>query len=144
MDDLAFLAARLHGLGLRLTPQREAVWRYFSRAGRGRALPEAAASLAQRSIGAATVYRAVKTLSSLGFLRPVAGEEGEVRYLAVRPGHAHLVRCTGCDRAVEFAECGLDVLEKLVAVKTGFSVEGHHLELFGRCPECGPLDNISQ
>jgi Fe2+ or Zn2+ uptake regulation protein len=144
VDDLSFLKARLHSLGLRLTPQREAVWRYFAGTGLGRALPEAASDLAKVSIGPATVYRTVKTLSSLGFLRAMAGEDGEVRYLAVRPGHVHLLRCTGCDRAVEFHECGLDVLEKLVAVKSGFSVQGHHLELYGRCPDCGPLDKISQ
>ena len=144
MDDFSFLKARLHGLGLRHTPQREAVWRYFAGVARGRALPEAAAALARASIGPATVYRAVKTLSALGLLRAVAGEDGEVRYVSVRQGHVHLLRCTGCDRAVEFHECGLDVLEELVAVKSGFSVQGHHLELYGRCPDCGPLDKISQ
>ncbi|MBF0480043.1 MAG: transcriptional repressor [Desulfovibrionaceae bacterium] len=144
MDDFSFLKARLHGLGLRLTPQREAVWRYFAGVDRGRALSEAAGALAAESTSPATVYRAVKTLSSLGLLRPRAGEDGEVRYVAVRPGHVHLLRCTGCDRAVEFHECGLDVLEKLVEAKSGFSVQGHHLELYGRCPDCAPFDKISQ
>jgi Fe2+ or Zn2+ uptake regulation protein len=144
VDDLAFLKSRLHGHGLRLTPQRESVFTYFAGQGRGRTLAEAASSLSRDCIGPATVYRAVKTLAALGCLKALAGEDGQVRYAALRPGHVHLLRCTGCERAVEFKECGLDVLEKLVAVKTGFVIQGHNLELFGRCPECGPLDKISQ
>jgi len=52
------------------------------------------------------------------------------------PFHSHMLVCRSCFKVVESDDCDLSVLEKLIATKTGFTVEGHHLEFFGLCPEC--------
>jgi Fe2+ or Zn2+ uptake regulation protein len=122
--------------GLRFTPQREAVWRLFEGDPAGFTIPQATLTLAPQGIGQATVYRTIKALQDLGYLRWVHDQGGEHRFVAATPGHSHMLVCRSCSKAVEFADCDLSVLEKLIATQTGFTVEGHHLEFFGLCPEC--------
>jgi len=144
-DETAFLEdlrRGLHGRGLRLTPQREAVWRLFASSPRGYTLPEACRALSERRVGQATVYRVVNVLHSLGYLRFVHDLDGEHRYLAGRPGHVHHLVCRACGQAREVRDCDLTTLQKLLATQTGFIVEGHHLEFFGLCPDCGPLPDL--
>jgi Fe2+ or Zn2+ uptake regulation protein len=121
---------------VRLTPQRKRILEVLRSSPSGLTLPEAALSLAQDGIGQATVYRAVKALRRRGLVAYVHGPAGEHRFVALSNTHAHLVVCRMCHKAVEFKECGLSTLEKLVEFQTGFVVEGHHLELFGRCSQC--------
>jgi Fur family ferric uptake transcriptional regulator len=58
-------------------------------------------------------------------------------YLMRRPveHHHHLV-CSQCGRAVDFTNCDLGQLEQQLSKETGFNIEGHLLEIYGRCPEC--------
>lgn len=143
MDRLAELRASLHQAGLRLTPQREAVWRLFAASDRGYTLPQACIELQKEGVGQATVYRMVATLQEIGFLRFVHDQDGGHRYIACPAGHMHYLVCRGCGRACPVTDCNLGVLEKLIAAQSGFDVEGHHLEFFGLCPQCrahgGPL-----
>jgi Fe2+ or Zn2+ uptake regulation protein len=37
---------------------------------------------------------------------------------------------------VEFVGCSLDKALEKVGKSTGFAVEGHWLEVFGKCPSC--------
>ncbi len=134
---LAELQASLHRIGLRLTPQREAVWRLFAATDRGYTLPEACAALKGQGIGQATVYRIVNTLQELSFLHFVHDPDGSHRYLAGPSGHVHHLVCRACGRTREVTDCDLGILEKLLAAQSGFTVEGHHLEFFGLCPDCG-------
>jgi Fe2+ or Zn2+ uptake regulation protein len=147
-DDATFMAdlrRRLNRHGLRLTPQREAIWRLYAASPRGYTLPEACRALSMRSetpVGQATVYRVVNALHALGYLRFVHDPDGEHRYLAGRPGHVHHLVCRACGSAREVRDCDLSTLQKLLATQTGFIVEGHHLEFFGLCPDCGPLPDL--
>ncbi|MDR3629978.1 MAG: Fur family transcriptional regulator [Desulfocapsaceae bacterium] len=122
--------------GLRFTPQREAVWRIFEGNPSGYTISQATAALAAQKVGQATVYRTIRALQDLGYLKKVHDQNGERRFVASRPGHSHMLVCRSCSRAVECSDCDLSVLEKLISRQTGFAVEGHHLEFFGLCPEC--------
>lgn len=130
------LRSRLRQLGFRLTAQREAVWRLFAASSRGYTLPEACTALKEQGIGQATVYRVVNALHGVGFLHFIHGSDGEHRYLAGGAGHVHHVVCRACGRTSEVTDCDLSTLEKLLAARTGFLVEGHLLEFFGLCPDC--------
>ena len=134
--DLETFRRELRRLKVRLTPQKEMVWRFFAASGRGYTLPEACQALKESSIGQATVYRTIKTLHDLGFLRYTHDPDGEHRYLTSQPGHVHLLVCRGCGQAREVTDCDLSTLEKLLTAQTGFQVEGHHLEFFGLCAGC--------
>lgn len=130
------LGAVLKAHGVACTAQREAIWRFFAGQPAGLTLPEAVAALGRWAIGQATVYRAVDLFARLGLLDHVQGTDGKVRYVARCPGHSHALICRGCHAAVEFEGCDLSPLERHLAARTGFSIQGHHLEMYGLCPAC--------
>ena len=122
--------------GQRFTSQREAVWKLFAETPKGLTIAQATAILADQKISQTTVYRTVHSLQGMGYLRWVHNPEGEHRFLASRPGRTHMLVCRTCSKAVECSDCDLSILEQLIARKTGFAVEGHHLEFYGVCPDC--------
>ncbi len=87
-------------------------------------------------LGLTTVYRTLDLLVELGYIERVHVEGGCHSYVAkVRP-HGHHLVCSCCGRAEEFAECDLEFLVQALQARTGYQVEGHILEIFGRCPAC--------
>lgn len=126
--------------GIPFTRQRWLVWRFFAAADRAATIAEAAEALRGDGVGQATVYRTVTLLTDLGLLARVQDRRGEIGYAAPRIGHSHPLICGVCRRLVRFDGDG-DVreLEGRLASETGFVIYGHHLEVYGVCPECqGP------
>jgi Fe2+ or Zn2+ uptake regulation protein len=87
-------------------------------------------------IGRATVFRAVELLHREGVVDRLARADGTHRYRLCRVEHHHHVTCVACQRVVEVETCLPPELLSTVASATNFTIEGHALELFGRCPEC--------
>jgi Fur family ferric uptake transcriptional regulator len=87
-------------------------------------------------LGLVTVYRTLDILVEVGVLRRVHLDDGCHSYAPIQAAHGHHLICSTCNQVVEFDGCDLDALFKSVARKTGFRIEGHWLELFGRCPKC--------
>ena len=88
---------------------------------------------------AATVYRNLALLSSLGLVRSVALHERSRRYeAAVRGTHRHRVVCRACGRIEAFPakRCDLSRIEEDIRRNLGFTVTDHSLEFFGDCPDC--------
>ncbi len=134
------LKQSFHNLGHRFTSQRESIWQLFNDAPNGYTIPDAADVLKKKGIGHATVYRTVKTLQKLGRLHRVHEKNGEHRFVARHGSHSHMLTCRACDQVVEFESCNLRLLEKLLALETGYRIEGHELELHGLCPQCRPTN----
>lgn len=88
------------------------------------------------AIGRATVFRALDLLAELGVVERLDLPSGDHAYVACEPSHHHHVVCSRCGRAVEIHDAGLRSLIEDVAARTGYTVETHRLELFGRCPSC--------
>ncbi len=88
-------------------------------------------------VGRATVFRTMKLLSEMGVLCRVLLEDGSLRYrVSRRPEHHHHLVCVSCASVQELDACiALDVLGDL-ARSTGYEIEGHWLEFFGRCAAC--------
>jgi Fur family ferric uptake transcriptional regulator len=133
------IATVLKEHGLKMTPQRRAVLKLIAQ-GRDYFTP---ATLHERvkqeypGIGIVTIYRTIEMLSDLGLICCVYGEGNYRSYVIRRPEehHHHLV-CSGCNRVVEFTDCDIDELEQRLSQKTGFVIESHLLEVWGRCPDC--------
>jgi Fur family ferric uptake transcriptional regulator len=96
----------------------------------------AVVQLSAPGIGIATVYRAVAAMSAASSLAPVGYRVGSALW-ALCPGgthHHHLV-CTGCGTVVGIA-CPVDRSLEDAARKTGYTVTGHEVTLYGLCRSC--------
>lgn len=134
--DATDLDAVFRSRGVPCTPQRRAVWRFFSARPQGHTIAEAVEALQGEGIGQATVYRTVFLLLDLGLLTRVQDPTGKAYFVAIHTDHAHPLICRGCRRIVEFDTCGLSMLEKLLVAQTGYTIESHRLEVYGLCPQC--------
>lgn len=88
------------------------------------------------TVGRMTVYRTLELLSELGLIRPVYQGTGAAHYILLDGGHHHHLICSGCDAVIEFEECGLQEMGKLLADRFNFEIEGHLVEFYGRCANC--------
>lgn len=94
-----------------------------------------------RSIGLATVYRALEALKSKGVVKCVVGPQGKGLYSLVGQD-AHYVKCLQCHRSIQLERCPLrDLTQNFQAAQNPqgtrpFKVYYHTLEFFGLCPAC--------
>ncbi len=129
----------LRGEGLRLTGARRAVAdAVATREGHFTAEDVLRATRRRhRAVGRATVFRSLELLAALGLVERVDLPSGEHAYVACQPAeHHHHVVCSRCGRSVEVGELGLAPVLRQVEASTGFRIDAHRLELFGRCPAC--------
>jgi len=131
------IEAVFHQKGIPFTRQRRLIWDFFAGADRATTITEAADALRGAGVGQATVYRTVQLLSDLGLLARVQDGRGELCFIAPPIGHSHPLICGVCRKVVRFDGDG-DVadLEARLAGATGFTIYGHHLEVYGICPSC--------
>ena len=92
-------------------------------------------------IGRATVFRALDVLLELGVVERIDLPSGEHAYVACEPAHHHHVVCSGCGRTKEFEDAELLSVVDGIERRTGYRIDVHRLELFGRCPDCRDVDN---
>ncbi len=136
---LARFARFLERRDLRLTPARAAIVEAALAQPGHFPIEALVESLRRRGIrgSKATVYRALPLLTEAGILQEavVKGDERSYEAAVGRRHHDHLV-CNGCGTVVEFEYPAIEILQREVAVRHGFELEGHHLQLSGRCPAC--------
>jgi Fe2+ or Zn2+ uptake regulation protein len=131
------IASVFHEKRIPFTRQRRLVWDFFAGADRAATITEAAEALRPEGVGQATVYRTVTLLGDLGLLARVQDRRGDICYTAPPIGHSHPLICGACRRIVRFDGNGdVKELEARLERETGFSVYGHHLEVYGICPDC--------
>ena len=133
------LYGALEARGLRLTAARRAIIDTLVESDGHVTADELTALVRERAtgIGRMTVYRTLDLLCDLGLLRPAYQGTGAAHYILLHDGHHHHLVCSDCGRVIEFDDCGLDDLSAGVARRHGFRVEGHLLELYGVCADCG-------
>ncbi len=97
---------------------------------------EIADELAPRGFGRATVYRTLGALQSLGYVaRLHVGPECE-RYTFCDGSHHHHLVCTACGAVFPIEDCEVEEAAHMAARRIGFAVDGHHLDVYGRCAAC--------
>lgn len=131
-------AERLHQHGYRLTPARQAVITALLATGghlSADTLAEAVHETAPQ-VGRMTVYRTLDLLSQVGLVRPVYQGTGAAHYVLIDSGHHHHLVCAGCDTVIEFDDCVVAEIERVVAERFQFEVWGHLVEFYGRCANC--------
>jgi Fur family transcriptional regulator, ferric uptake regulator len=89
-------------------------------------------------IGLATVYRALGQLVEVGILSSgTLGSTTAVYELNEGQHHDHVI-CLNCGRVDEFSDPLIEARQKIVADDLGYLFSGHHLVLYGYCPDCRP------
>lgn len=142
MPDIEWILQRLDGEGYRVTGPRRTVLEGVV----GHRAPftssELLSAIQRRdpSIGRATVFRTLDLLTRLGVVGRIHRDAGNGRchaYLACDDSHHHHLICNSCGTVTDFTEDKeLDALARKIEQRTAFQVEGHRLELIGRCPAC--------
>lgn len=87
-------------------------------------------------LGRATVFRTLETLLGQGLLDRIEFADGTHRFRLCGGEHHHHLTCTACHRVVEVDACLPREVFTSIAEQTGFRLEGHSLEIFGRCVAC--------
>ena len=87
-------------------------------------------------IGRATIFRTLDVLAELRAVERIDLPSGDHAYVACDPVHHHHVVCSVCGRSSDIDDAGLRSVVREIARRTGYRIDEHRLELFGRCPDC--------
>jgi Fur family ferric uptake transcriptional regulator len=131
------LAARLHSLGYRLTPQRQLVLRAVEKL--GHATPDEILAEVQQhasAVNVSTIYRTLEVLEELGLVRHTHLSDRAPTYHSVTDHeHFHLV-CRNCHRVISVDPDVVAPMAEALEQQHGFVVDVGHLAIFGECVEC--------
>jgi Fur family ferric uptake transcriptional regulator len=89
-----------------------------------------------RRVGRATVFRTMKLLTDLNVVCRVLMDDGTLHYRHSTSGHHHHLVCRECGRVEDFSACDVGTLVRDLARSTSYEIEGHWLEVYGRCQAC--------
>jgi Fur family ferric uptake transcriptional regulator len=141
MSDLDLILQRLAMRGHRVTDTRRSVIE---------ALVEAPAHFTVEdimrlapSIGRATIFRTMKLLLDLNVVCRVLMEDGSLHYRLSARGHHHHLVCRSCGRVEDFSTCDVSSLVTQLTQSTAFAIEGHWLEVYGKCAACRTGDRAA-
>lgn len=101
-------------------------------------LAEAMRSGGAADVHLATLYRTLPVLVDAGLLQVTTAstaESAQFERAFEREHHDHLI-CRGCGVIVEFNAEAIEAMQRDVAARFGFELDGHVHELFGRCRAC--------
>ena len=87
-------------------------------------------------VGRATVFRTLRLLQQTGSLCQVVLDDGTVEYRLASSGHHHHIVCKRCGKMNDFSACDISDLLEEIARRTGYAIEAHRLEIYGRCESC--------
>ena len=134
MSDLEALTLKLEARGYRVTPPRRAVIAAVLQQNNHFTVEE----LLQRCRGAgrATVFRTVRLLSEMGVICRVLMEDGSLHYRVSQRGHHHHLVCTACGHVQDLDDCSVTDVVRELSRASGYEIEGHWLEFYGRCQSC--------
>jgi Fur family ferric uptake transcriptional regulator len=133
-------AARLRERGMRLTPQREMILDAVCEGGGHTTFDEIYGRLHAKApaINQATVYRALKMFCNLGLVVMADLGDGKPVYeIAGVTPHHHLV-CRACGQVEQIDHAALASRFAAFEHEQRFTLDMHHLVLFGYCRRCHP------
>jgi len=133
----ASIEARCAATGMRMTEQRRVIARVLAEAVDHPDVEELYRRCAavDDKISISTVYRTVKLFEDAGIIERHDFREGRARYETMRDSHHdHLINLRD-GTVVEFTSEEIQILQKEIARKLGYTLVDHRLELY-----CVPID----
>ncbi len=89
------------------------------------------------SINISTVYRALEALVASSLVtKTTLSDNNKAMYEMSSLEHKHHLVCVKCRKLVVINDCPLEDYQKALEERTGFSVKGHRLEMYGHCLAC--------
>lgn len=122
---------------LKLTPQRLAVYNYLMGTKSHPSAETIYAGIQEQypTMSLATVYKAVKTLASVGLIQEINVGEGNFRYDANTISHPH-IQCLKCGRVDDICNISLDALNKEAQKKSEYEILSNQVYFYGYCKDC--------
>jgi Fur family ferric uptake transcriptional regulator len=127
---------KMREAGLRVTPQRRAVWLAFGEGEDGHLAADEVFARARRGLpelSRATVYNTLAAFVGVGMLQAVESRGAVLYDPNPDPDHHHF-RCRHCDRLYDVSVEGVGGLS--IPGEEGFVVERKTVLLRGLCPTC--------
>jgi Fur family ferric uptake transcriptional regulator len=127
------IISRCEAKGLRMTDQRRTIADVLETSDDHPDVEELYARATGRDprISIATVYRTVKLFEEAGILEKHEFGDGRARYEdAERDHHDHLIDMNSGE-VIEFVDSEIEALQERIALKLGYRLKGHRLELYG-------------
>lgn len=138
MDHSNPVVEALDRAGYRMTGPRRAVASLIAEHDGHFTAPQLEAAARDRRLGIsrATLFRALDLLTELHVVERLDLPTGEHAYVPCLPAHHHHVICSRCGRTTEVEDSGLREAIEAIALRSGYRVDTHRLELFGLCRHC--------
>jgi len=90
----------------------------------------------EQKIGIATIYRTLNFLEEVNLISSISfGKEGK-KYEGNSDKHHDHIICTECGKIVEFLDEEIEKKQEEIALKHGFTITDHTMQIFGVCNEC--------
>ncbi len=123
--------------GLKLTPQRIAVYEYLLGTSKHPSAETIYSALIEKfpTMSLATVYKSLKTLCKVNLIQELNLGEGNFRYDAIIDDHAHF-QCTHCNVVFDLMNVSTDKVMDTVSQNQDFVFESSKLYFYGTCIEC--------
>jgi Fur family ferric uptake transcriptional regulator len=88
-------------------------------------------------VSLSTVYRTLDRLRAKGDVTERADPDGEATFMVCEPAkHHHHAICTECGRAEDVDCTAMEQFAESLRALSGFELDGHAMEFFGRCRTC--------
>lgn len=136
--ELPEIVAQLHDHGHKVTSQRMEIIKTVLESAE-LLTPSALYEKVKRAdpgVGEVTVYRTLNILEELGLVCVVHTVDNTHSYIGCPSEHHDHLICSDCGKVVNFSHCNLGTLEKRLVTETGFNIDDHRLDFYGRCGEC--------
>ncbi|AFM42653.1 Fe2+/Zn2+ uptake regulation protein [Desulfosporosinus acidiphilus SJ4] len=142
MDAIEILK-QLKDKGVRFTPQRQAILEFLlgttSHPTADEIYHHVKAKFPGVSLG--TIYNTLNMLKVHGHLLELSYGDMSSRFDGNPQNHYHIV-CSKCGKVVDFHRPLIDIAQE-AQEKSGFTILGHRLELYGICPECNKSEMLN-
>ena len=141
----SMLMHRLRESGLRVTPDRLAIFRELTTTRHPLPKPDLVERLRSAGINQATVYRVLDLFTALKVVHAVLLPHSIVGYELVPPfrDHHHHIVCASCGTMADLFQCDVDEVIKRDLQAIGFTSISHSLEVVGLCAACRANDRKS-
>jgi len=89
-----------------------------------------------QNIGIATIYRTLNFLEEVNLISSISfGTDGKKYECNQDQHHDHII-CTSCGKIVEFYDEAIEKKQEQIALKNGFKITDHTMQIYGICQNC--------